>query len=573
MNNVRRVSAGLLMALLLISPWSAVRSKDQSGSGRVRDVRAAKTAQSAQKNVLAKPQAMSAEEKIVRDVYARLMRYQSAAIDEKAASTGEAAAPTDFLTYSLRNIHSGFVSEIQQRPLSEFVTDRSGDFVELKAIRLSQLGGPPHAYYDAAWATAPTDQQSKGAQQTSRFAGFNRYTSYEVKVELNGKKRIYRALAVYRLDNGNSAATHRPAQLQILDNITVDVNEVYRDESPRTYAPWNKYVRTGLYRAVAASIKEKKQNGTPLIPDNAPIGYLPGDDAVAAYAISDEPVAPIDGGGGDGGGGGGGGGTQNGCLNIMIKKADDSSLPSPFRIGITANGHNRTQHLKAVVFPFADAANVTISVTSGITLSNVSPNSSTGVITFDVVGKTESTAKGDQTIAADHTSGYSVTQSVTVVVPSKVGTPHDTQGGGMAIANRVLDATTSPAAVGLQPGQVALVTTYLRFVNVVVWDRFNEPIGTIYQGAEVFEGVTINQFLSANSTYLDPVGFVEIDSIVQAGSAAAQAWPSQPLIPLQHTGSTVQNIAVQVDGFALNPAIVNRTVTLNPPNSITITWP
>jgi len=187
MNNVRRVSASLTLALLLVGSWSAAttrsrdaanRPNDQRGQRRAPAARATATAL-AQKQLLTQPQAMNAEEKLVRDVYARLMRYQSAAIDEKTATTGEPAAPTDFLTYQLRNIHSGPISEIEQLPLSEIVTKRAGDVVELKSVRLSKVGGPPHAYYEAAWVVVPpSNSPDKSAQPSSRFANFNHYTSY-----------------------------------------------------------------------------------------------------------------------------------------------------------------------------------------------------------------------------------------------------------------------------------------------------------------------------------------------------------------------------------------------------------
>src|SRR6185437_4891365 len=267
MNNVRRVSASLTLALLLVGSWSAAttrsrdaanRPNDQRGQRRAPAARATTTAL-AQKQLLTQPQAMNAEEKLVRDVYARLMRYQSAAIDEKAATTGKAVTTTDFLTYQLRNIHWGPISEIAQLPLSEIVTQRGGDVVELKPVRLSQLGGPPHAYYEAAWAVVPlSNSTDKSTQSSSRFANYNRYTSYEVRVQLNGKQRDYRAMAVYRLDDVNSSATQRPTQIEILDNVTVEMNGVYRDESPRARAPWNTYVKTGLYRAIAKEINEAR---------------------------------------------------------------------------------------------------------------------------------------------------------------------------------------------------------------------------------------------------------------------------------------------------------------------------
>lgn len=272
------------------------------------------------------------------------------------------------------------------------------------------------------------------------------------------------------------------------------------------------------------------------------------------------------------------------CLHIDIKKADDSYLPQPFRIGITANNHDRTQHLKAVVFPQSAAANLSLTVSSGLTLSNKSLPSN-GVVTFDVVGNTKSQSKGDAWIDAyvDTVSGdsYDTRPSVSVVVPGQVGTPHDTTGGGLVIANRVLDATTSPAILFLPPGQVELSTIYARFLTITVLDQFGDLIGSTYEGAEVSEFVsadnswhTINQVLTASSSYSDPVGTREICCTAAAGSSQAQSWPSQPTLPLTQNGSATQNIAVRVDGFDLSPGIVNRTLTVvSSPSSVTISWP
>ena len=242
--------------------------------------------------------------------------------------------------------------------------------------------------------------------------------------------------------------------------------------------------------------------------------------------------------------------------------------------------HDRSQQFKAIVFPFNEAANVTIEVSSGLTLSNVSAPSPNGEITFRVVGNLPagSVNQGDQTITAFHNvEPVFAAKDVTVVVPWQIATPHDTTGGGMSIVNLVATAATSPAAQGLPPGHVALVTTYVRFLTITVHDRWGQPIGDLYQGAAITEtfggnNVAINQSLSANSTYPDPVGFVMILGAVPAGSPAAIAWPSAPLIPLAPATET-QNLPVQVDGFNLNPAIAGRVVTSQPPSNVTITWP
>ena len=72
----------------------------------------------------------------------------------------------------------------------------------------------------------------------------------------------------------------RPVHFKIIDNITSDMNLVYADESPRARSPWQKYSKTNLYLAVTRTIKEAREKGESIIPVDAPIGYLPGDDVV-----------------------------------------------------------------------------------------------------------------------------------------------------------------------------------------------------------------------------------------------------------------------------------------------------
>jgi len=264
---------------------------------------------------------------------------------------------------------------------------------------------------------------------------------------------------------------------------------------------------------------------------------------------------------------------------VIITKSDGTALSSPFRLGISATTtsgtvHNRTQHLKATVNPANQVGNVTVGATSKISLSNV--HSASGVITFDVVGATESSTSGDSSITATSQGMTLVTKPVSVVVPSKVATPHDTTGEYVK-ANRVTDATTSPSYNGLPSGKVALQTIYARFLTITVKDQFNALIGDIYEGAEITEtlgasNVSINQTLTSSSTYSDPVGEGIVWGIVDAGSTTAKDWPTQSLQPMQSHMET-ESIPVQVDGFTLVPGINSRTWTATPPDTLTISWP
>ena len=91
-------------------------------------------------------------------------------------------------------------------------------------------------------------------------------------------------------------------------------------------------------------------------------------------------------------------------------------------------------------------------------------------------------------ITAKRSGSTLATKPVSVVVPGKVATPHDTM-GQFVEANRVLDATTSPAIHDLPPGQVALATIYMRFLVITVKDQFGDLIGDVYKDAVVTETI------------------------------------------------------------------------------------
>lgn len=271
MKNLRKAAAALLVvlpALYLCSP--AGRSESRLVRAAVDTSSAA--AKAARQERPAKGGAMSAGEKQVRDVYARLMRYQSASVDEWLADTGRAGAPEDYLTYELRDIRVGAVADILSRPLSEMVTPRGHVMLSLRQVHLGAKGATPHAYYEARWTDAPHGKERPNAavRDVPGAAAFDRYASYRVSVSYQGRQVSYRALMLYRQSGG--------ARVEILDNFTADMNTVYADVSPRVRSPWHKYVRSSLYLAVAQRIEEARRAGKPPVPADAPIGYLPGDD-------------------------------------------------------------------------------------------------------------------------------------------------------------------------------------------------------------------------------------------------------------------------------------------------------
>src|SRR5262249_943475 len=203
-----------------------------------------------------------------------------------------------------------------------------------------------------------------------------------------------------------------------------------------------------------------------------------------------------------------------------FQTSDGSALPNPFRVGISASTidgtvHPRTQHIKAVVTPADEAASVNIAA-FGLTVSNVAKNSSTGEITFDVVGTTKSNQRGDRLLIAHHDPNINKQAPVTVVVPGAIAGPptypHDTIGGGVVVENRALNITTTPVLIDIDQGHRALDTIYARFLTIKVLDQFGDLLGDIYKDAEVEENdglghvFSINSPLTASGTYADAAG-------------------------------------------------------------------
>jgi hypothetical protein len=278
MKDVRRVTACLLLALLIFALWSSAGlSQKQSNLQASRLGTKASTNEDPQ----TKRRVMSDGEKLVRDVYARLMRYQSAAVDELAAREGKATEPKDYLRIELRDIRSGAIEEISNLRLSTMVTAGTGELIRIKPDHLTEAGGPTFAYYQAEWETTVgrewTGNLTIGELLKKSDSSVNRYTSYRVTVRLEGKNREYQALALYHVESASEKSV-RPTAVDILDNVTEAMNTVYSDESPPVRAPWKKYIKTSLYSAVTRTINDARKAGQPLIPADAPIGYLPGDD-------------------------------------------------------------------------------------------------------------------------------------------------------------------------------------------------------------------------------------------------------------------------------------------------------
>ncbi len=265
--------------------------------------------------------------------------------------------------------------------------------------------------------------------------------------------------------------------------------------------------------------------------------------------------------------------TNVSCSNTFPATVVNVTFSCPQRIGITKNNHDRTKHCSASVTPSAEAANITLSASSSLSLSNVQ-NPGTGTINFDLVG-TSSTALGGALVIATHSAGFSFTNTLSVIIPAAVGVPHPQFNGNVAGVNFVATSSSSPPVVGIPaPNNAQLVTLYQTTQSIPVVDQFGTPCGDIYDGSTITEqgGIAINQTLSG-SAYNDPVGPLMPGEATTSNSQDALAWPTQPVIPMSQGVDTRGSVSVEVDTFSLSPAVTNREIKFTLPNTLQIVWP
>jgi len=213
------------------------------------------------------------EEWFVRDVYARLMRYDHAARQVVRVDTGVVPGPDAYLGVFLRNIRTQDVGT--GGPVAPPGASAVGAAVVLRRMVLCHQEDPCHASYAVAWGDATAAAATVGAART--FAGpVTRVTTYEVTLTLAGQTRTYTAQVRYHdTDDGVSV------EPEVLDPVMPSLQQVADDDAPLAVAPWARYVQTRRYAAVVKRLADLRRAGRRAVPDRAPIGTLPGDGVTA----------------------------------------------------------------------------------------------------------------------------------------------------------------------------------------------------------------------------------------------------------------------------------------------------
>jgi hypothetical protein len=166
----------------------------------------------------------SLAEDTIRAAYAKLEIYNRAAELEAMEGIASKVRDDSVLKFTLTNFHTGALEEIKNLRVSEIITLRDGDIVQISTGSYSHDSGPAEAFYEARW----TKQSKENVPDwvladllqllIDEYFDVGHFTSYEVIVSFEGKNRRYKAVAFHH-DQGESAVEPK---LTFWDSIGAD---------------------------------------------------------------------------------------------------------------------------------------------------------------------------------------------------------------------------------------------------------------------------------------------------------------------------------------------------------------
>jgi hypothetical protein len=279
---------GLIVCSLLCLPdWSYPAGDGNGHGGR-------KKKGHSLKSPLEKPiDATIPSDEHLLDVYTRLMRYQAAAQDYYNYSTGTPTSPEQYLEVGIRDM--GFEGKKNiHAEVNAVVSQKLAETLYLVRGELCHDEDVCHVMYEADWAPNPGSSGKKAKGPSKSLApdldNVVEYTTYDVAIKYRDREMVYKAIVLYRRDAAGNVTA------DIVDPGIPLMNTVAADIMPAVKSPWESYIYSGLYWQIANEVRERRANGEPLIPEDAPIGYLPGDDQkevkMMLMAAAADPCTP-----------------------------------------------------------------------------------------------------------------------------------------------------------------------------------------------------------------------------------------------------------------------------------------
>jgi len=254
------IKTGIVILCVLLASGSAYAQNNGQGERKRKD------AKTRQNNVGVIRQSIVVDKDLL-DVYARMMRYQTAWQDMVNWMYGYETMPDDYLTIAVRNVEEGDLKN-----LSNYLKMIKQPSKEILAIhRQTRCDGTARdeceLAYDVSWST---EKASKLKFNMPNTGNVDKYIMYDITVEYQGKSVTHGGVAVhYRNKN---------AGFMIYDGIIPQIDDLILDKQPlmveqrrmsRIFTDPQREKVKELPPAKVWSITPEEEN---------PIGWLPDDD-------------------------------------------------------------------------------------------------------------------------------------------------------------------------------------------------------------------------------------------------------------------------------------------------------
>jgi len=186
--------------------------------------------------ITAAARSFTAQEKLVRETYRKLEIYNAAAQVFQREQLGRAALSQSRLSFELADFRSGNLPEIAASRYAELVTLPGGEVVSLTHGSHSLDQEAEEASFAAAWErgqyASVFDPQWTISDvlnfEPARYFDVAGYTSYQVTVNLEGKSRTYRALALFH----RAARPDDAGAPEFWDGVVNGINRVWEEKRP-----------------------------------------------------------------------------------------------------------------------------------------------------------------------------------------------------------------------------------------------------------------------------------------------------------------------------------------------------
>ncbi|NLD35311.1 MAG: hypothetical protein GX654_00395 [Desulfatiglans sp.] len=210
----------------------------------------------------------------ILDIYARLVRYQTAEQDNYNNENNLNVREKDYLKVSITDMRY-----TTQNVYNEFIKKRHGKYLELDRIeKCVNNDDICSLMYQVQWSDSIDVKDSTFNKDFGKKAF---YLEYFVKVQFDDEEISYKAFAVYPQYDLKALPI-------IIDPVIPQINILANDKLPPVSSPWYDYISGSHYWKMQKNIKERIIKNEPMVPNDAPIGHLPGDEVNESIELDRE---------------------------------------------------------------------------------------------------------------------------------------------------------------------------------------------------------------------------------------------------------------------------------------------